>query len=60
MQYTTLRTALVIAFVVALSGCQSWQSPIGFPGLGFSQDERQIVQEAQNDPFPTPLQVGLK
>jgi hypothetical protein len=60
MQYPSLRTAFVIAFVAALCGCQTWHSQSGLSGLGFSRDERQIVQQAQHDPFPTPTQVGMK
>lgn len=42
-----------------VSGCTAWQdsSP---PGLGKWNNERRILQEAKNDPFPSPEQVGIK
>jgi hypothetical protein len=55
-----LRLALGTLLISGLAGCQSWQSKVGIPSLGFSQGERQIVKQAKNDPFPSPNQVGMK
>jgi hypothetical protein len=46
--------------LMSIVGCQTWNSSTGLPGLGKWQQERQVVKLAQNDPFPTPEQVGLK
>jgi hypothetical protein len=53
-------TPSTVLIVMGLSGCQSWHSTGGLPGLNAKLDERAIVKKAQNDPFPSPQQVGLK
>ncbi len=60
MQSTRLRLALGISLILAMAGCQAWHSKLGAPGFGFSKGERQIVEQAKNDPFPSPDQVGMK
>ncbi len=46
--------------LLAGSGCQTWQSSLAIPGLGSSQGEREILRQAKNDPFPSPIDVGMK
>jgi hypothetical protein len=50
---------LLSVSLLSILGCQTWSSSAGMPGLGKWQKERQIVKQAQNDPFPTPEQVGM-
>ena len=45
-------------FLPALAGCQSWGSAL--PDLTTTKDERLAVQQAKNDPFPSPADVGLE
>ncbi|TWU24662.1 hypothetical protein Pla144_35480 [Bythopirellula polymerisocia] len=42
-----------------VTGCTSWQNSSP-PGLGNWSNERRTLQEAKNDPFPSPGQVGIK
>jgi len=63
MLRTTLVQRWLVGFVLltASSGCQSWQSSEGvIPGLWATKEERQIVHLAQDDPFPSPSEAGLK
>lgn len=46
--------------LLCASGCTPWQTASTLPGLESWKDERAIVKKAQNDPFPSPQQVGLK
>jgi hypothetical protein len=57
---TWFRLTTGVLLIAALAGCQSWQSSPGLPGLGASKVERRIVKQAQNDPFPSPDQVGIE
>jgi hypothetical protein len=52
----------ISAFLIILgvSGCSGWHSSAALPGLNTWKDERAVVKKAQNDPFPSPQQVGLK
>ena len=51
-------TLFAILMLSATTGCQSWNSVL--PNLTTSKGERQVVQQARNDPFPSPADVGLK
>ncbi len=44
----------------ASSGCQSLSNSGLLPGLAEAKREKQIVRLAENDPFPSPSDVGLK
>jgi hypothetical protein len=57
---TWFRLTTGVLLIAALTGCQSWQSSPGIPRLGASKVERRIVKQAQNDPFPSPDQVGME
>ncbi len=46
--------------VLGGSGCSGWHSVAALPGLDTWKDERAVIKKAQNDPFPSPQQVGLK
>ncbi|NOY29859.1 MAG: hypothetical protein GXP28_06675 [Planctomycetes bacterium] len=48
------------AMLVAMIGCQSWQSSSVLPGLTATKDERLVVKQAKNDPFPSPSDVGIQ
>ncbi len=50
---------LVVAGLVVASGCQGLSSSSLIPGLAESRRERQIVRQAENDPFPSPGDVGI-
>jgi hypothetical protein len=60
LESTWFRLTAGLLLIAALSGCQSWQSSHGIPGLGASKKERGIVKQARNDPFPSPEQVGME
>lgn len=60
MQHYKLRLGWALAFVCTLAGCQPWHSQLGVSGLGLASGERKIVKQAQNDPFPSPAEVGMK
>ena len=47
-------------WLLACSGCQTWQSSSALPGLAAGQGERQVLREAKNDPFPSPSEVGMR
>jgi hypothetical protein len=53
------RTCAILC-VLGSGGCSGWQSSAALPGLNTWKDERAVVKKAQNDPFPSPQQVGLK
>lgn len=55
-----LRGSLAVACILAMSGCQVWHSPLPISRLMASKGERQVIQQAENDPFPTPSQVGFR
>ena len=55
-----LRLSAGILLLLAFTGCQSWQSPSVLPGLTASKGERLVMQQAKNDPFPSPSEVGMK
>jgi hypothetical protein len=46
--------------LLSTCGCSGWHSSAALPGLNKWKDERAVVKQAQNDPFPSPQQVGLK
>jgi hypothetical protein len=48
-----------MTLVVVAAGCQGLSSPSLIPGLAESRRERQIVRQAENDPFPSPSDVGI-
>jgi|GEM_PF-1836060 len=50
----------VLLILLVSTGCSSWQSSGGLPGLTAWNEERSILKKVKNDPFPTPQQVGLK
>lgn len=52
-------TGLVVAGLVVASGCQGLSSSALIPGLAESRRERQIVRQAESDPFPSPGDVGI-
>ncbi len=52
--------SLLGACLMAVCGCQTWQSSSAIPGMGSKQSERQVLREAKNDPFPSPSDVGMK
>jgi len=60
-----LKLALALRYLVAMllvcvfTGCQAWQSSSALPGLLVSKAERQAVDQAKNDPFPSPSDVGM-
>jgi len=56
-RYQALAGCLVL---VAAIGCQSWQSSASLSGLTASKDERLVVKQAKNDPFPSPSDVGIE
>ena len=41
-------------------GCTTWHSASVLSGLDTRKDNRAIIKKAQNDPFPSPEQVGIK
>lgn len=49
-----------LSALAVLGGCSGWHSSAALPGLHTWKDERAVVKKAQNDPFPSPQQVGLK
>lgn len=53
-------TTLALLGLLAVGGCSGWHSSAALPGLNSWKDERAVVKKAQNDPFPSPQQVGLK
>jgi hypothetical protein len=57
---TTLMGTCALLGFLSVGGCSSWHSSAVLPGLDSWKDERAIVKKAQNDPFPSPQQVGLK
>jgi hypothetical protein len=57
---TKLTETCVLLSVVSTCGCSGWHSSGALPGLHTWKDERAVVKKAQNDPFPSPQQVGLK
>jgi len=40
------------------SGCQTWRSS-SIPGLDLGKSDRQVLRQAQQDPFPSPSDVGM-
>lgn len=53
-------SALGLLLLTAITGCTSWQTTPGLPGLSEWNEERAVLKKVKNDPFPTPQQVGLK
>ncbi|MEM8944515.1 MAG: hypothetical protein AAGD11_04965 [Planctomycetota bacterium] len=51
---------LVLGGMIACCGCQTWQSTAAIPGMGAKRNETKVLQQAKNDPFPSPSDVGLK
>jgi|GEM_PF-2801852 len=49
-----------LMLALATGGCQNLSSTSLIPGLAESRRERQIVRQAENDPFPTPSEVGIQ
>ncbi len=52
--------ALLSAFVMLNSGCAMWRSASAIPRLSSKQGEREVLEQAKNDPFPSPADVGLQ
>ncbi len=46
--------------LVAMVGCQSWLATSSLTGLTATKDERLVVKQAKNDPFPSPSDVGIQ
>ena len=56
------RLGIVTALLAAgfFAGCQSSPVPSGgFGGFRQKAEERRVEREAENDPFPSPKDVGL-
>ena len=53
------RTTGALLLFASLCGCQVWQTSALTDVWGTSADEREIVEQAENDPFPSPADVGL-
>jgi hypothetical protein len=52
------RVILVAFSLVLAAGCQSF-APGSLAGLSTARKESRILKEAQNEPFPSPADVGL-
>lgn len=51
-------TIVQLMLLAAIAGCQSWTSSLS--GLRATKGERRVVQQAKNDPFPSPSDVGMQ
>lgn len=51
---------LLLLCVLTVTGCQTWRSSSAIPGIKTSRKEnKKVIEQAKNDPFPSPGQVGL-
>ncbi len=57
------RCVYAVSFVASClllsSGCQTWHASSAIPGLNGKKGEKLVLQQAKNDPFPSPSDVGL-
>jgi hypothetical protein len=49
-----------LALAVIAGGCQGLSRSSLVPGFAESRQERQIARQAENDPFPSPSDVGIQ
>ena len=50
---------LILIVCLGLCGCQAWQGSHSLPGAGLTKQQKRIVENVDNDPFPSPQQVGI-
>jgi hypothetical protein len=49
-----------LTLCIAAGGCQALSNSSLVPGMEESRRERQIVRQAEYDPFPSPGDVGIR
>jgi hypothetical protein len=54
-----LAAALIFLAIAASSGCQSLALG-SMAGFSAARQEKKILKQAENDPFPSPADVGLE
>ncbi len=55
-----LVAALLSVFITFSVGCAMWRSASAIPHISSKQGEREVLEQAKNDPFPSPADVGLQ
>ena len=58
-----MRTACLILIVIFGGtglGCQSWHNSSALPSLQTSRAQQKILDNLENDPFPSPAEVGMR
>ena len=49
----------IVLLVGAGVGCQAGKGSTGFPGLTTTRAQQKILQKVEQDPFPSPGDVGM-